>query len=1058
MRSALFWPFVVVLAWLSLAGAHGATIAWTGGGGNFSWQDPSNWTGQVLPSSADDVVISVGADATIVTSSNVTIRSLQCDRNLTLEAGALKVTVGQSTVQGRLTVKTNAILAATGPGTTLTAAGSVNADGAGLEATSGARISLPGLTTYVKGSPCRSVFWRANGAGSVLDLTGLTILNGGSCLPVEIEATGGGVVLLTNLVIMAEGLLLFRADGANSRVDLGSWQECLATQREVAFEARNGGSIVMPRFSGGATTKVTLSSGGVLPVASLGQLNGFTVTGMSIEFPALTNLTFGSIRVDGGSTVALPALAMHANGTSCQVNRWQVSGVGSVLQLPALTQLSGSSCGVLEIQALAGGRLVLTNLVALADGRLSFLADGVNSRVDLAALDQVPSPVRDVTFEARNSGTMWTPRLPGGPMVRVKLASGGSLPVAQLTQLNGLTVTGMAVEFSALTEITAGEIFVSGGGTATLPSLATHQHGSSCAVHAWEANGVASVLKLPALTQLTGPNCGVLAFEARAGGTIEANHLATITDGRLSFLADGTNSRIALGTLQQTQATNRSLSFDARNAGTIWAPLWLGGPTVTVALQSGGVMPLAQIQSLQSLNVSGTTLILSEITNLFAGNLTVSGGAVLRLPNVTRHVHGRGCTLNLWTVSGPGSVLDLTTMTTIAGADCGELSIQALGGGSVDLSNLTTVADGNLTLLADGTNSWIALDNLRQSLATTRTVGLEVRNRGTIMMPNMVGGPTVNVTVRSNGVMSIAQLERLGGITAIGAPLNLARLTNFDDGSLVASNGAVVAAPHLLSFTQENNCFLDTWQVQGAGSVVDFSSLSQFTGAGCGVFDLQALGGGQMRLGGLTNIPFGNVAVLSSGNGSVVDLSALASFLNPNGQSKLSTTNGGIILLSASPSILSGVALQIAAGTPSLPATTLGASNLVLHATPWRSFWVESRDVSGPDDGWELFQRVPATNEFQIIAPLAPANRSFRAREFVAEPYALELARDGSNGDGVRVTLFAPIGGTFDLRATTNLLSTESWPSFANVTMTNTFRIFPTEPAATTQRHFQVKP
>lgn len=889
-------PFLVsafVLALLGLASARGASVVWDGGGGDFSWQNRTNWSGDSLPGPTDDVAISIAGDATIVVSSNVTVRSLQCDQDLTLETGTLKVTGGESTVQGRLVVKTNAILAATGSSTRLAGAGAVTADGAGFEVTSGASISLPGLVTYNKGNPCRSTFWRANGAGSALEFPGLTALNGGACVPIEIEATSGAVVSLTNLGTITEGLVLFRADGTNSRVDLGNWHECLATQREVALEARNAGTIIMPQFPGGPMVKVTLTFGGALPATSLQRLNGFTVTGMAVDFSALTNLNVGSILVNGGSVVTLPALARHNNGGGCQVNRWQVSGAGSVLNLPALTQLSGSSCGVLEIQAQAGGTMILTNLVDLADGRLSFLADGVNSRVDLGSLQRSSSLARDVTFEARNAGTMWMPGLSGGPMVRVKLASGGTLPVAQLTQLNGITVTGMAAEFPALTELTAGDLLVSGGGVLTLPSLASHIHQTGCAAHTWEVNGAGSVLNLPALTELSGADCGVLAFEASAGGTIVMSNLSTIADGRLSFLADGTNSRIAL-------------------------------------------------------------------------------------------------------------------------------------------------------------------DTLRQSLATTRTVDFEARNRGTISMPEMPGGPTVNVTVRSNGVMSVAQLVQLGGITAIGATVHLASLTNFDDGSLVVSNGAVITAPGLRSYAQRDDCFVDAWRVQGVGSAVDFSSLRQLSGAGCGSFDLQAMGGGQMRLGGLTNIPFGNFSVLSSGGGSVVDLSALTTFLNSNGLSKLTATNGGVILLSPTPSILSGVAIQLSTGTPGLPTTSLNASNLILHASAWRSYWVESRDTLRPDAPWEFFRRVPSTNEFQIIAPPASPNRTFRVREFVADPFALELAPDGSAG--VRVTLFGPVGGVFDLQGTTNLLSPLNWQTLANVTMTNTFRIFPTEPSTTPQRYFQVRP
>jgi hypothetical protein len=177
-----------LLALAGLATARAASVTWDGGGGDFSWQNRTNWSGDALPTAADDAVINVAGNDTIITSSNVTIRSVQCSNNLTLAGGTFRVTAGVSVVQGRLSVTGNYLLAAAGAGTTFASAGEVMANDAAFEATSGAKISLPGLAAYSKGSLCRLATWRATGVGSTLEFPGLATLNGGSCLPLEITA------------------------------------------------------------------------------------------------------------------------------------------------------------------------------------------------------------------------------------------------------------------------------------------------------------------------------------------------------------------------------------------------------------------------------------------------------------------------------------------------------------------------------------------------------------------------------------------------------------------------------------------------------------------------------------------------------------------------------------------------------------------------------------------------------------------------------------------------------------------------------------------------------
>jgi hypothetical protein len=71
--------------------------------------------------------------------------------------------------------------------------------------------------------------------------------------------------------------------------------------------------------------------------------------------------------------------------------------------------------------------------------------------------------------------------------------------------------------------------------------------------------------------------------------------------------------------------------------------------------------------------------------------------------------------------------LDLPGLATLTGGSCLGLNVQAMNRGSILLTNLTSVTEGMLSFLADGTNSWVDLSALPQSMATLRTVFFEAR-------------------------------------------------------------------------------------------------------------------------------------------------------------------------------------------------------------------------------------------------------------------------------------------------------------------------------------------
>ncbi len=885
--STIFRALPLVVCGLKVGAA---ILTWDGGGGDDLWENPLNWSGDVVPGPTDEVVINAPGEFTVTNSAGGTIRGLQCANHLALAAGTFQVTSGASLIQGQLFVMGNPTVSAIGAGTALTLAGVIRADGASFEASDGATLSIPSLQSYAKGSGCAAVIWEANGGDSVLEISGLTNVTGADCASLAVRATGGGEVRLSGLTTVSEGTIGFRSEGAGSLISLPALWQSLAANRDVSFEARDDGTISMPAFRGGRRITVALSSGGLLPAAQLEELRGFSVTGMGIEFSALTNLALGNVTVSGGGVVTLPNLVAHIEPTGCATHNWQASGASSVLDLPGLVVLSGPDCGWLNLQATSGGTIRAPQITSVEEGTVNFLADGAGSFIDLERLAGKTPAIRGVSFEARNQGRIGMSEFTGGPAVTVTLRTAGELPVAGLEQLKGFTVQGMTVTFPALTQLSGGDALASDGAIVSVPNLVSHDADAGCPVSSWEASGIGSLLDFSNLAMLAGPGCGWLNVRATGGGTFDLGALEKITEGTLYFLADGDGSLLELSSLDEALAMVRPVSFEVRNNGTIAFPLLKGGPTVTVSIKSGGSLAATQLNVLKGLTVSGTSLTLPGITNLFSGNLTVDQGGTLSLPSIFNY-HSDRCSVTEWTALGPGSVLDLSSLRYLEGSDCGNLEI----------------------LAADG---------------------------------------------------------------------------------------------------------------------------------------------GQVRLDQLATIPLGSIMVRASDPNSQVDLRALTLFMNLTGRSQLTTANGGTLHLNADPLILSGVAVEFSAGTPGLPETTLDGTNLWLRAVPWRSYVLEVRETSAPENPWVMLDRVPLTTEFEAVGTRARAGLEFRAAEFVADPFALELTPVA--GDGVAVVLYAPMGGDFEFMAKTDLSPSGAWETLQTVTMTNTFRIFPNEPIGTPFRFFSV--
>ena len=147
----------IVLALISsLVAVAASTVTWDGGGDGRTWSDPMNWDGDYVPARTNDVVIPASGGGVVHTGGTTEIRSLQCDRDFELAGGTVRLTGGDSAVNGMLTLAPRATLTVTGAGVTFTSELIDSLGHVRVYAREGARISLPNVHTYAVDSPQRT--------------------------------------------------------------------------------------------------------------------------------------------------------------------------------------------------------------------------------------------------------------------------------------------------------------------------------------------------------------------------------------------------------------------------------------------------------------------------------------------------------------------------------------------------------------------------------------------------------------------------------------------------------------------------------------------------------------------------------------------------------------------------------------------------------------------------------------------------------------------------------------------------------------------------------------
>ena len=615
--------------------------------GDGDWNDPNNWSSGVLPGPDDDVVIDVFGIDSIITHSvgNSTVKSVQINGDFTLDGGSVTVTE-PSMVTGSFTMASNSSLIADGPNASFVANGPTSFDRANLFARNGGRISLPNATQYDGLDEIGQAVWRAEGAGSLLDLPALTTLIGVRFGPseLEIEALADGQINLPQITTIVQGSVEVLAEGPNSVVNLSALTQLDGDNSHL--EARDAGTLQVSNLITLNETDLALDATGVLPLTQITTFTHGRLTlkeGRIVNLPNMTMIDRASFVVRGGAQLSLPNATQYDGLNEVGQALWRAEGTGSLLDLSALTTLIGVRFGPseLEIEALAGGQVNLSQIATIVQGSVEVLAEGPNSVVNLSALTQLDGD--NSHLEARDAGTLQVSNLITLNETDLALDATGILPLTQITTFTRgrLTLTeGRIVNLPNMTMIDRASFVVRGGAQLSLPNATQYDGLNEVGQALWRAEGAGSLLDLSALTTLIGVRFGPseLEIEALAGGQVNLSQIATIVQGSVEVLAEGPNSLVNLSALTRLDGDNSHL--EARAAGTVQVPNLMTLNETDLALDATGVLPLTQITTFtrgRLTLIEGLIVNLPNTMMIDRASFVVRGGAQLSLPNATQY-------------------------------------------------------------------------------------------------------------------------------------------------------------------------------------------------------------------------------------------------------------------------------------------------------------------------------------------------------------------------------------------------------------------------------------
>lgn len=272
----------------------------------------------------------------------------------------------------------------------------------------GSSIDLSSLQTWTDNNRQRSslISWGDGGTIAVDNLT--------SIHSVGISATNGNVLRFPSLDRIGgvgDSHAVIIADGVGSRIEFPVVTVADGPERhgDVIITALNGGVIDAPTINTIEHGSVKVSAFDANSLVNMPNLvawhsnTRFRDSNLQygrtghVNLDSLEEMTNVSIYAQNGETIRLPELKTY-NRSGDRSGNLNAVGVGSRLELPALTKIQGSvRHAIVRILADAGGIVELPSLTSITENPTQIQSRGIGSFVDLPALANW-----DVTGRIRN--------------------------------------------------------------------------------------------------------------------------------------------------------------------------------------------------------------------------------------------------------------------------------------------------------------------------------------------------------------------------------------------------------------------------------------------------------------------------------------------------------------------------------------------------------------------------------------------------------------------------------------------------------------------------------
>jgi hypothetical protein len=458
------------------------------------------------------------------------------------------------------------------------------------------------------------------------------------------------------------------------------------------------------------------------------------------------------------------------------------------------------------------------------------------------------------------------------------------------------------------------------------------------------ANGPGSVVDITAMTTFNDTNGNATSsIRALDGGTVLMPNLADLNAVNLTLDGTGTLSTNQIQFYNNGSVTATGVTADFSGATDV------SGSSFDV---TGGLLSLPAAANISAASIwlrGGATADLSSAATINNASFYVYDGVTLAAPLATGYLHTGGNYVDrILQADGAGSVLDLSFVTSITGSGStgADLFIQGLEGGSIDLGGVTEVSGGAAQILATGVGSVVDISVMTTFNDTNgnTTSSIQALDGGAVLMPLLTDLNGVNLTLDGTGALPTAQIVYYnnGTVTATevaadfsnavdvsgsafnitGGSVDLSSVdnlsttsislsggatallgpSNIDNASFYVHDGVTISLPNAISYLNTAGNYVDRYlQADGGGSVLSLPAVGTITGSGSTGADLfiQALEGGQVNLGAATDMTGGAAQVLANGPGSVVDISAMTTFNDTNGNttSSIRALDGGTVLM-----------------------------------------------------------------------------------------------------------------------------------------------------------------